>query len=239
MDILTFISDIRLDLRDVAGDASEVLWTDAEIITYANDARNKLFTKVRNLIVDAFTNDDVAGTGTGLPVCEFAVTALTQIYELSPKVIEIKELSLASQEAPLTRITLKELSEGLQNWRTLPAGTPMFWCPELQTQSVVLIPAPAANDTVNMVVSRFPLDTIALPGPGETAMDMGFREEYHEDLKTWVMYRACSKKDAETFNPELAGEYRTAFEIRVREIREELTGRSGAIRNSSTGTMVV
>jgi hypothetical protein len=221
---------VRRRLRDTVGTADELLFEDKELIDdYANAARDRLFLTCRNLIVDSTTVDD--GTlPTALPVCRFNVVAGTAVYALSPKIIEVARVKLASQFLPMTRVNQDQLDMLCFNWQTADPNTPWAWCPDLNTDTITLIPTPKADDTAILTVYRFPLVRLSLD---DKAIPLGFREEYQEDLIPWILYLAFSKQDVETFRPDLAETYRKLFLDRCQDIKMEIHRRLSGVHTNT------
>lgn len=202
-------------LRDT--DEQAYLWSQSELCNYANSARDRLFLIVRKLIIDSTTANDSATTP--LPLCSISLVAGTATYALSKKILAITRLKLASQTYPLPPSTVEELDGGYGDWQALADGDPRTYCIDMASDSITFVPPPLANDTAALTVYRMPLVKLAL-----TAMsaDLGFREEYHEDLIPWMLHLAYRKQDAETYNPGLAEEYRQTFLDRAADIKMEL-----------------
>lgn len=212
------LTTVRNRLNDAIKGTSTPYWSDAELIDdYANKARNRLFLIVRRLIIDSTTASDTETTP--LPLCTLPIVANTGTYALSQKILGITRLSLASLGRQLTPIVASELDENAPGWQSLPAGIPWAYCPDLQSDAVVLIPTPIANDTANLTVYRMPLSKLTKASPTDA---LGFREEYHDDLIPWIQYLAFNKQDSEVYNPQLAETYRKTFLERAEEIKMEV-----------------
>jgi len=216
------LAAVRRRLRDVAGDSSEYLWTDAELIDeYGNEARNRMFNLCRYLLIDSTTATD--SESSPLPLCRLSLVANTGSYSLSTKIIELLDVQTATGTYPLKPIRRDELPSVYDNWRTLDAGTPEYYCTDLETDKIFFFPTPSANDTAYLTVTRHPLtllDYDASPAPS-----LGFRSEYHNDLIPGIMALAFQKKDAQTDKPQLAAEHEARFIARCDRIRIELERR--------------
>lgn len=199
----------RLDV--IAG--GNAFWSDAELISYANAARDRLFLIVRKLAIDSATATD--GT---LPLCSIPLLAGTGTYALSKKILAITRLKLASQSQLLPPSTADELDRSY-DWQALPAGDPWTYCIDLNSDSITFVPTPKANDTASLTVYRMPLARLSL---NSLQADLGFREEYHEDLLPWILNLAFRKQDSEVYNQGLAEEYRKLFLDRAAEIKLEM-----------------
>ena len=212
------LTTVRNRLNDAVKGSSAPYWSDTELIDdYANKARNRLFLIVRRFTIDSSTASD--SEIVPLPLCALPVVAGTSTYALSQKILGITRLSLASQNKQLKPIVASELDDECPGWQSLPAGVPWAYCPDLQSDSVVFIPAPIADDTANLTVYRMPLARLAKSTPSGS---LGFREEYHDDLIPWIQYLAFSKQDSEVYNPQLAETHRKVFIDRAEEIKMEI-----------------
>lgn len=216
------LAEVRRRLRDVAGDASEYLWSDYELIDiYANATRDRLFLKTRNMVIDSSTATD----SSSVPLCSLTLVANTQSYALSPKIIKVIDVQSSTADQPMKRIYAEQLHYYFKtrNWRMLDAGTPLYWCTNLETDKISFFPKPSAADTIKLVVSRFPL--ARLDNDAVTAPTLDFREEYHDSLIPGIMSMAFTKKDAETDYPILSSNYRKHFDERCEEIKLEIQRR--------------
>lgn len=136
MDQQGLLASVRRRLRDVWPEADQVLWEDTELIDdYANAARDRLFLICRNLVIDSTTAND--GADPPLPVCRIEVKKGTATYALSPKIIEVSRVKLASQSTPLVKVMQSQLDQFFPNWQTNPEQNSPYgaWCPDLDTDS--------------------------------------------------------------------------------------------------------
>lgn len=209
------ITAVRLQLNDATGSDSAAYWSESELYRYANAARDRLFIIVRKLIIDSTTAADAGG----LPLCRITLVAGTGTYNLSKKILGVTRLKLALQNQPLPMMTTAELDASYGNWQGLPVGDPWAYCADLTSDSITLVPAPKAIDTASLSVYRMPLARLT---PDDPDADLGFREEYHEDLIPWALNLAFRKQDSEIYNPGLADEYRQTFIARAADIKMEM-----------------
>lgn len=205
----------RLDQATGATDGTSY-YADAEIVKYANAARDRLFLIVRKLVIDSTTATDTETVP--LPLCSLTLVPGTAKYALSKKILGIIRLKLALQNQPILPSTVNEL-DAWCNWQALDDGVPQTYCIDLDSDSITFVPAPLVADTVSMTVYRMPL--AKLSHTTKTA-DLGFREEYHEDLLPWILNLAFRKQDMEIYNPGLAAEYEKIFLGRAAEIKLEM-----------------
>jgi hypothetical protein len=208
------IAEVRQRLNDTAGNKTTDFWTDANIVSYANAARDRLFLLVRRLIIDSTTATDADAA----PLCRITLVPNTAKYALSRKILGIIRLKLALQTQPLEPSSLAEL-DAWSNWEAIDAASPLTYCTDIESDSITFVPAPLVADTVSMTVFRSPLAKLSL---ADKSADLGFREEYHEDLIPWILHLAFRKQDAEIYNANLAEEYRRTFLDRAAEIKLEM-----------------
>jgi hypothetical protein len=222
MDVSTLLQKVRYRLRDTV---KPYLWSDFELIDdYAHAARTRVFKVCRNLITDSATAEDAAG----LPLCSLTLVANTAKYAMSPKILRITRMKLANQSYPLPMISAAELDSAMPGWQGYAAGEPLAFCPDLDTDYITFIPAPVAIDTVSLTVYRFPLEDLA-----SSSTELGFREEYHDDLIPGILARAYGANDSEQQNMNLSATHEKTFEDRLLEIRGELQRRTATTHTNN------
>lgn len=74
-----------------------------------------------------------------------------------------------------------------------------------------LIRIPVANDTLNLVVERLPLVSLAVARPAALPAEFEVRSEHHLAMLMWMKHLAYSKQDAETFDKARAAEEEQKF----------------------------
>ena len=206
----------RARLGDTTGSSTEQYWTDGDLVSYANAARDRLFLIVRKLAIDSTTASD--SETVPLPLCSIPLLAGIAKYAISTKILAIIRMKLTSQQRLLEPSTADDLDRS-GDWQSRPAGEPQTYCIDLDSDSITFVPAPKVNGTASLTVYRLPLAKLTVVG--NTAA-LGFREEYHEDLIPWIMHLAFRKQDSEVYNPGLAEEYRKTFLDRAAEIKLEM-----------------
>lgn len=211
MTVGDLLKSVRRRLRDAWPNVEQRLWEDAELIDdYANAARDRLFLTTRYMVIDSVTPE----------VCSIPIVAGTATYALSPKIIEVMRVKLASHSTPSVKMSVAQLDQMVPGWQGMTENMSWSaWCNDLTTDSITFVPVPQTNDTAQLTVSRYPVERLTSRDKGAA---LGFREEYHEDLIPWVLYLAFSKKDAETDRPDLAEYQRKLFLDRTSDIRLEL-----------------
>jgi hypothetical protein len=182
---------VRRDLDDLE---EPYLWSDDQLLEFANDAEEEACRRAR-LIVDSATDD----------ICVLAVTALTPDVDLDPRVIFIRRAKMLTGIRTLRRASYRDLDERLPGWET-QEGTVSHFITDLATGSIRLFRIPEASDTLNLTVVRMPLAPM-------TGLDASpeIPTRYHRSLRHWIKYRAYSVQDAELKNPQKAMEGMALF----------------------------
>jgi hypothetical protein len=190
MDFSTMELSVRRTLDD--NSTSDRLWSQAELLEYAQDAENEACERA-DLIIDstsAFT--------------DIAVNTSTGTYGIASTVISVRSAMLASGTEPLMETTEEVLDKSVSGWRTATGTTRSYVL--TPTNQIILYPIPSASSTVNLTVSRFPNTPMTLVGSPEVDA------RYHQGLMIWMVYRAYMKNDSETLNTDKAADYLKLFE---------------------------
>lgn len=194
------------------------LWLDTELIRLLNYAEVQACRRA-HLIVDATTALDsgtaaTASTAGQRPLCSIPIIANQAVYELSPKVLQVKRVQLQSMayEIPCSPVRYPELNEIIPDWfgtagtvsSSGSGGYPDRFLNE-PGNTITFIKAPSANDTAFLIVVRIPLVSFDC----ETSPEID--EKYHIDLCDWAAHLAFLKPDSDTTNANLAKFYEDRF----------------------------
>lgn len=199
------------------------LWEDLELMRYLNYAEVQACRRA-HLLIDGTTPRDNGTGGTAStagtvgvdgikPLCTLAIVANQAVYNLSPKILQVKRCQLLSMTYPLEGpVSYAELDERMSGWRGTSGtvgtagsgGSPAVFLNE-PVNTITLILAPSQNDTAFLVVSRLPLTPYTLKTSPE------IEEVYHPGLMNWACHLAFKKPDSETQNLNLAKIYEDAF----------------------------
>jgi hypothetical protein len=185
------IAQARLDLADVTGVVADLMWTDAELLEHLNEAERETCRRLGTIRVSV-------GTGTSL-----AITAASASYALDTNVIDVLRVKVPGEARPMTRTTRDVLDYSKSNWEA-DTGTPRSFFVD-DSLVIQFYPAPNADKTLALTISRLPLADMTTSDPPEIA------EKYHDGLKWWVMYRAMQKQDAKVDQNNKAGGNREAI----------------------------
>lgn len=183
--------------RNEADDVAEpYLWSDDELLEFANDAEAEAARRAR-LLVDSTTAE----------LCSLAVAAAAGgLVPLDARVMFVRAARLAG-ELPLGRATVADMLEINPFWQDARAGRPRLFVTDYQTGALQLWPAPDADATLKLTVVRTPL---AEMNDGQDSPEIAPR--WHRSLRHWMLYRAYSKQDAEANDPKKAADSLALFE---------------------------
>ncbi len=190
MDFSQIENSARITLDD--NSVGDKLWSQAEILEYAQDAENEACERV-DLIVDNTS-----------ALTSIAVNTSTGTYGLAVTVVDVKSARMSLGTEPLMPTSESVLDMSFPSWRTT-TGTPRSYA-KTPTNNIVIYPIPEVADNVLMTVSRFPNVPMTLLGSPE------IDARYHEGLILWILYRAYLKNDSETLNVNKAEDYKKKFE---------------------------
>lgn len=161
-----------------------LLWSDAELMEYADDAQNEACRRAR-LLVDS---EDAT-------VCRIALEAGTATYALDPRVIRVERAIVAGEVLPLRMCLRRHADRMLPGWEDLDDGLPEILIPDWQSRSIRLVPAPEAAGTLRLTVVRLPLAAL-----NDLDDEPEIPEHFHRNLRHWIIHRAYLKRDSETFD---------------------------------------
>jgi hypothetical protein len=193
------------------------LWPDTELLRFLNYAEVQACRRA-HLIIDATTTNDsgtaaTAGTLGQKPLCVLSVVADQAVYQLSPKILQVKRCQLKSMTYPLRGpITYPQVDEEFSAWwgtngtvgTAGSGGYPEAFLNE-PGNTITFLLSPSSSDTAYLVVSRLPLMSFTM----QTSPEID--EKYHIDLCDWAAKLAYSKPDADTSNLVLASQYENSF----------------------------
>ena len=193
------------------------LWSDTELLRMFNYAEVQACRRA-HLIIDSTTALDsgtaaTAGTMGQKALCQLPLIGNQAVYNLSPKILQVKRLQLGSMAFPLLGpLTYDEVDSELSGWWGTngtvgtcgSSGYPTTYLNE-PGNSITFLLAPSVNDTAYLVVSRLPLTPFTMG----TAPEID--EKYHIDLCDWAAHLAYMKSDTETLNLNLAKFYEDRF----------------------------
>lgn len=194
--------------REVRDEAEPYLWTDADILTYINEAQN-MFCRLAGGIADAITTDI-----THVPVGNGMLFAA-----ISPKILKLRDVRRASDGRNVDILNLEDLgTAGVtyggygQQWGTGGAKVGTELGPTravvlgAQENAIVLVPLPAEEDVLYLVVDRLPINPVDY-----TMYGLEIGDIHHRSLLYWMKHLAHEKQDAETYDRGRSEEFRQKF----------------------------
>ena len=213
MTIDELLDACRKRLQDTA---EPYLWSDEEIIEFADDAENEAAERA-SLLRDTTT----------AAICEVDVVAGTAAYLLDARILRVERAKLDLGTVPLSLSSTAAMDRGAgvtpRDWRTQSlswqsGGAGAGWEQRTGTPALALIdregsawklrlvPIPVVDDTLRLHVIRTPLVPMSTSdGSPEIPVRLHIR------LLDWMVHRAYSKQDAETFDQAKADKAETDF----------------------------
>lgn len=187
------------------------LISDAEFYEFLDDAQRE-FARLTNYFQDSST----------AAVCQLAVTASTPLVSIDSRILEVREARLASTDK---KLEIKNLVEVDLDDAT---GTPSILVFDVETDKVRLYPEPTESDTINLKVTRYPLEEV----DGYSELEVS-DPRLQRKLLMWVVHMAYSKEDSEVYNPDAASKFERRFIGFCEQFKNErmrLRRRPGAVK---------
>jgi hypothetical protein len=183
----------RLTLRDIK---KPYLWSDDELVGHLAEAEEKACRS--SLLLRDFTTAEV---------CKLSLNTVKQGYDLDPRVIFVRRLTVATRTLPLAKASYRDFDGCEPGWigRT---GTPDKWCLDFESQKVWFNRKPTAADIATMLVVRTPLVSLSVT---KLAASPEIAAPYHRPLHHWACYRAFSKSDSDAEDSDKAAFHYNAF----------------------------
>lgn len=191
------LRDLMTLFRNETDDAAEpYLWSDEELIEFANDAEAEACRRAR-LLVDSSTAQ----------ICALAVAAADAgLVPLDERVLFVRRATIPGGR-PMERMKMQDIEEEMPFWLDAPASVPTLFITDYQSGHLLLWPAPAEDTTLRLTVVRTPLAEMNDP---EDSPEIAPR--FHRSLRFWMMFRAYGKQDAEANDPKKAADSLALFE---------------------------
>ena len=193
MNLEQLIASFRVDADDIE---APFLFRDEWVSMWLSEAQAEAAIRGRLILEDA-----------NPAVCQIAVTSGTASYELHRSVYEIAYLRFVpagqTRAVALPLVSREWLDDKRPGWRDI-AGKPEF---AIQTdRRIRLVGVPDAGGVLHLEGYRTPLKAL------ESDSDKPeLAEQHHRHLVNWALYRAFSRPDSETINPQRAELALSAF----------------------------
>lgn len=190
MNLRQLIDQFRLDTRD---QASKYLWTDDEIIGYANEAVDEACRRAL-LLVDSSS-----------AASEASLSAGESEIDLHGSVIYVRRLRIVGGHS-LPACVARSMDERIPNWEESIASSPQVFVPDWETNKLKLWPPTSTAIDIKLTVIRTPLNEMA-----EDEDEPEIPSRYHRALLDWMKYLGYSKQDADSMDAQKALKFEERF----------------------------
>jgi hypothetical protein len=190
MNLRQLIDQFRADTRD---QQSKYMWTDDEIIGYANEAVDEACRRAL-LLVDSSSTASEASLGIG-----------ESEIDLHDSVIYVRRVRISGAHA-LQPCVSREMDERVPGWEDSQASTPMLFIPDWETNKIKVWPPASAAVEIKMTVIRTPLNEMS-----EDEDEPEISGRYHRALLDWMKFLGYSKQDADTMDAAKALKFEERF----------------------------
>lgn len=202
------LGDLIDAFRDEAQDQKKpYLWSDDRLTRFAVEAMSEACRRA-GVLVDSQSS-----------FCTVSASPDDPLIPLDERIITIKRIfrtdRLAPPVLPMQCSDMDRLSPG---WEAATAADPNWYVTDYQTGFLRLVPAPTGDVEFQLTVSRLPL-----ADPSSVDDRLEFRNEHLPALVQWMLYRAYSKQDADSFDPAKAARSLAEFE---REFGRKVSARN-------------
>jgi hypothetical protein len=231
MNLGDLLYELRINMlhdrsNQIAGNASDYLWSDRTLIRYINESQRR-FARESLCIRDYATPQ----------CCELQTVAWQKEYDLDQSVVAVISAKMDGDRADLARaghsqfqtyrtpdayfFNPQELSQ-VPPGKILAFGTDEGVAQDDQgSYSVVVLrtfpaPTPQWAGCMKLRVARLPLNDLCNP------LDVPeVPKDHHLDMLTWAAYLALRIVDHDIGDPERAQEFKAQFEAHIAEIQKE------------------
>jgi hypothetical protein len=184
----------------VADDVTPYLWTTPECITYMNEAQ-QMFCRLTDGIYDATTPS----------VCTVPVV-MGEIFSDVHR--SIKHFRLATLASTGSELQIRNHTD-IHKWSN-QQGTISRMIIGLQPGKVRWDYTPRADDEVNLLVFRLPLEDIT-----DVDQEIEIDPKHHVCLVDWMKYLAYLKQDSQTYDAQTSERSGAAFRTYCSYVKEE------------------
>jgi hypothetical protein len=210
----------RQDVDDLPGDTvndvnwknddTGLLWTNQEIVRYANAAVSEFV--VRNPILDQDTQSTVT---------RISVLADTNVYSYDARILSIRRMKFVDVEGSewrLVKRTTDWMDRYITDWdlEAMPlTGVVLYYVEDSDHRTITLYRTPELDGTLHMVTDRLPFEQMAWAKRHQQKPEIDF--VHHLDLLDYMKYLAYRKRDAETDDEKMSAAFLTTFTTNVGE----------------------
>jgi hypothetical protein len=175
------------DAVDVNGAVVDVLWSNSQLTSWANEANSEACRRTRYLVDSTLKAAIVAGKAD---------------YAYPDGVIFPRRAQLDGEDRPLRFISYKDLDEWSSGWQA-HTGTPTHIICDMSIDKYLLYPTPDAAGLLRFTAI---IEPEAFTSESELPARFGY------GLIDWLCYRAYQVPDTDQFNKQLSLESLAAFE---------------------------
>jgi hypothetical protein len=194
---MQLIDLINLFRREVDDTVAPYLWSDEEIIDFANDAQDEACRRAR-LLIDSTTPE----------LCQLNVPLANEgLVLLDERTLFVRHARIEGGHRALQRATVRDLDAKHWNWRDHPPRPPVAFVTDYETGKLLLWPRPDTDVTLRLTVVRLPLVQM---NDGQDRPEINPRLQ--RSLRFWMMFRAYSKQDSQANDPKKAADSLVLFE---------------------------
>lgn len=204
---------VELFRDTVADTAAPFLWSDEEAFRFLDDAQ-KTFCRETGGLGDASSS-----------LTQVAYTTASDWVALDPRILHVLDATDLATGKPIEVTDLQGMRADGLRFNNVP-GRVRRVVIGLEPKKLRLHPFPADAGTIQLAVDRLPLDAITDAGDQELEVD----EQHHQRLIEWMMHRAYSKQDAETYDKRKADAFKASFLAYCFEAKAERERARGKIR---------
>ena len=201
------ITQTRRFLQDPSGeelvddgwitDDSNLLWSNAELVDYLNEAEREACRRSFLLLESEDTD-----------IIRISVEEDTAVYALNPLILEVLSGTLTTAKRVLSVEQPLEYFQSISgSWNTL-TGIPTAIITDYQTGKIRLYKIPVEDDTLMLTAYRLPKTEMTWANRSSSPE---IDSSYHMDLIWWILYLAFSKYDSETEDTKMADRYYNLF----------------------------
>lgn len=194
METAALLARFRADTRDTV---QPYLWSDEEALSYIDEAQNE-FCRLTGGLADSTSSD----------VARVAVTSGQQFADLSPLILKIRAI-FGEDGKPIEIKNFEDYEFSAGGGTELFADVPgpvRTAVVGMEPDKLKLINTPDADQTLNLIVYRLPLEPIE-----DIDCDLEVAAQHHLSLLMWARRMAHLKSDAETYDRGRADQFGQEF----------------------------
>lgn len=193
----------RQEVRDLA---PPYLWSQTEILAYANDAQNAL----------CRLGGGIGDSTSALTRIDFAPN--TEYVDISPRILKLRAVHLESTGEELRIMNHEDyyLRGGTRRLGNLIPGPVKAVVTGMTANKLMLVDIPIDTDALRLVLYRMPLESLTEP-----FQDLEVDEYHHRPLLMWMKHLAHMKQDAETYDRGRSEQYGMDFRAYCDQVKRE------------------